>query len=199
MHLWNLTERQVQHRAYLKSPLWRKIRASAIEHYGEVCAKCGEHGNDVHHLTYDRVGGEELLEDLQVLCRECHEAIHAIERTTRKQKTKRLGCTVEVLYANLTDEQKRQIEEKFGGNAYATLTSPSPIGWSARKMARRFLNIQFIVGSQSPESSSSKRQINSINQFYYRQEYKKLKSDGSLTPEKANDLRKKYFSVYKLD
>jgi hypothetical protein len=193
----HLTDRQIQHRAYLQSPLWRKIRLSAIKHYGEVCGKCGCYGNDVHHLTYDRVGGNELLEDLQVLCRDCHEAIHAIERTTRRQKSKRRGCTVEVLYSKLTNEHKRQIEERFGGNAYATLISPSPLGWSARKMARRFLNIQFIVSDSPALALSDPRQMNSINQFYYREEYKKLKSDGLLTQKKANDLRKKYFSVDK--
>jgi len=191
----HLTIRQIQHREYLQSPLWKSIRAKAIEHYGEVCGKCGNHGNDVHHLTYDRVGGEELLEDLQVLCRECHEAIHAMERTTKGQKGKRRGCTVEVLYSRLTHEHKRQIEEKFGGNAYAILTSPSPIGWSARKIARRFLNIQFIIKNVSESSLCVRRHINAINQFYYREEYKKLKDNGMLTSQKARDLRKRYFPV----
>lgn len=190
----HLTIKQIQHREYLKSPLWRKIRANAIEHYGEVCGKCGGYGNDVHHLTYDRVGGEETLEDLQVLCRDCHEAVHAAERATRKQKTKRRGCTVEVLYSLLTEEHKRQIELKYGCNAYSVLTAPSIDGWKARKMARRFVNIQFIVGNLHPSYPIDKRQQNSINQFFYRQEYQMLKENGLLTKESANGLRKKYFS-----
>jgi HNH endonuclease len=190
----HLTIRQITHREYLQSPLWRSIRLKAIEHYGEICGKCGGYGNDVHHLTYDRVGGEELLEDLQVLCRDCHEAIHAMERATRSQKTKRRGCTIEVLYSMLTDEHKKQIEDKYSGNAYSVLTAPSRDGWQARKMARRFVNIQFIVGNLNPSYPVDKRQINAINQFFYRQEYQSLKESGMLTGEIANSLRKKYFS-----
>jgi pyruvate kinase len=150
-----------------------------------MCAKCGEHGTDVHHLTYERVGGNELMEDLQVLCRECHTAIHAMEKATKRQKTKRKGCTIEVLYSMLTHEHKRQIEAKYSGNAYSVLTAPSKDGWSARKMARRFVNIQFIVGNPK---------LNAINQFFYRQEYQSLKKNGMLTSKIANLLREKYFS-----
>jgi hypothetical protein len=189
-----LTIKQISHREYLKSPLWKSIRARAIKHYGEVCGKCGQYGNDVHHLTYDRVGGEELIEDLQVLCRDCHEAIHAMERATRRQKKTRRGCTIEVLYSMLTNEHKKQIESKYSGNAYSILTAPSKNGWEARKMARRFVNIQFIVGNLHPSYPVDKRQINAINQFFYRQEYQSLKSNGTLTNEIAHSLRKKYFS-----
>jgi len=189
-----LTIKQISHREYLKSPLWKDIRARAIKHYGEVCGKCGQYGNDVHHLTYDRVGGEELIEDLQVLCRDCHEAIHSIERATRRQKTKRRGCTIEVLYSMLTDEHKNQIEAKYSGNAYSILTAPSKDGWKARKMARRFVNIKFIVGNLHPSYPVDKKEINAINQFFYRQEYKSLKMNGTLTSKVANSLRRKYFS-----
>lgn len=189
-----LTDNQVIHRQYLNSPLWKKVRLSAIKHYGEICAKCGEHGNDVHHLTYDRVGGDELLEDLQVLCRECHEAIHTAERKTKSQKTKRRGCTAEALYSMLTDEHKRQIQLKYGGNAYSILTSPSKDGWNARKTARRFVGIHFIVGNLHSSHPVYKRQSNSINQFSYRQEYQSLKEGGFLTKEIARELRNKYFS-----
>jgi len=190
----HLTIKQIEHREYLKSPLWRSIRSKAIAHYGEVCGRCGEHGSDVHHLTYERVGGNELLEDLQVLCRGCHEAVHIAERKTRHQKTKRRGCTAEALYSMLTDQHKRQIELKYGGNAYSILTSPSKEGWNARKTARRFVGIHFIVGNLDSSNPVYKKQSNSINQFYYRQEYKSIKESGLLNKETARELRNKYFS-----
>ena len=189
-----ITEKQILHRQYLQSPLWRKVREKAILHYGQTCAKCSQFGNDVHHLTYERVGGNELIEDLQVLCRDCHEAIHLAERSTRKQKTKRRGCTIEALYSMLTEEHKRQIEQKYGGNAYSVLTSPSDIGWKARKMARRFVNIQFIVGNLHPSYPVDKKQLNAINQFFFRQERKMLKEQGLLDVKQTKELRKKYFS-----
>jgi hypothetical protein len=190
----HLTQKQILHRQYLQSPLWKKIRNKAIEHYGSICGKCGCEGNDVHHLSYDRAGGNEILEDLQVLCRECHEAIHVAERSTRKQKTKRRGCTIESLYSMLTYEHKMQIEEKYGGNAYSILTAPSDIGWKARKMARRFVNIQFIVGNLHPSFPVDKKQLNAINQFFFRQERKMLMDQGLLDNKKSKELRKKYFS-----
>lgn len=37
-------------------------------------------GLQLHHLTYDRVGGEESLDDLQPLCADCHRLAHVLER-----------------------------------------------------------------------------------------------------------------------
>jgi len=140
----HLTIRQITHREYLQSPLWRSIRLKAIEHYGEICGKCGGYGNDVHHLTYDRVGGEELLEDLQVLCRDCHEAIHAMEKRSKIDKNGKKSCNLMGLYSSLSTNQKNQIEQRFGCNAYAMLTSPSQNGQKARKMAMRMVGIHIL-------------------------------------------------------
>lgn len=41
---------------------------------------------DVHHLTYERFG-KELLADLQILCRKCHDEVHAI-KDQQKPKVK---------------------------------------------------------------------------------------------------------------
>lgn len=140
----SLTENQINHRAYLQSPLWKKIRQKAIDEYGTICGKCGGYGTDVHHLTYDRVGGNELLEDLQVLCRECHEAIHAVERSTKKDKKGKTSCSVKTLYNLLSEKQKKHLEEKYGGNSYALLFSPENFGKEARKEACRMLGINKI-------------------------------------------------------
>jgi len=64
---------------YIQSPKWKKKRLMALIHYGEKCDKCGANKRlDVHHLTYERFG-KELLADLQILCRKCHDAVHAIK------------------------------------------------------------------------------------------------------------------------
>lgn len=75
-----LTDKQLAHRQYLQSPVWKAKRTEAIGFYGSVCSRCGEHGTDVHHRTYARVGGRETMADLEVMCRPCHEAHHAAER-----------------------------------------------------------------------------------------------------------------------
>ena len=61
------------HREYIKSPVWKEFRKRALSHYGAICNRCGEHGTDVDHLHYDN-WGQEKLEDVQILCRPCHES-----------------------------------------------------------------------------------------------------------------------------
>lgn len=66
-----------RHAKYMRSEEWQAIRDLKFSITGRQCEKCGAlHQLDVHHLNYDRFGGDELMTDLQVLCRSCHEAVH---------------------------------------------------------------------------------------------------------------------------
>jgi 5-methylcytosine-specific restriction endonuclease McrA len=61
---------------YLESDEWRQRRQRVLRRAGGVCEGCGERtANQVHHLTYDRVGGE-MLFDLVAVCDSCHRRIH---------------------------------------------------------------------------------------------------------------------------
>lgn len=68
--------------AYLRSPTWRAKREGALKNSWFRCEECGSQGSDlhVHHVTYDRVGGDERPEDLQVLCSDCHYYHHAFAK-----------------------------------------------------------------------------------------------------------------------
>ena len=64
---------------YLRTQRWRDFRALALEDAQGACQRCGmsERANrllvlDVHHTTYARLG-REALDDVEVLCRPCHE------------------------------------------------------------------------------------------------------------------------------
>lgn len=98
------------HREYIKSPAWKAFRLEALKHYGAICNKCGEYGNDVDHKTYENWGNEKI-EDVQILCRSCHEAKHAIERAAPRKKAvkakRRLGLSG--IWAYITDSQKRRV------------------------------------------------------------------------------------------
>ena len=66
--------------AYIGSSAWadvkRRYRASDLP---QDCF-CGETENlHLHHLTYERVGQEELT-DLSPLCGDCHRMIHVLEK-----------------------------------------------------------------------------------------------------------------------
>jgi hypothetical protein len=73
---------------YLKSDKWKKIRNAVVARDGNKCTKCSSTDNlHVHHLTYDRVGEEELT-DLITLCKDCHEATHETVFSNSHKKIK---------------------------------------------------------------------------------------------------------------
>jgi 5-methylcytosine-specific restriction endonuclease McrA len=58
-------------------PDWSTRRASALAAGGGTCSRCGDRGPvDVHHLRPVREGGTHRLENLVLLCRECHRDVH---------------------------------------------------------------------------------------------------------------------------
>ena len=73
-------QRRQAYNAYMKSDDWRHIRKIKLQFADHLCEQCrrpASPGNplDVHHLTYDRFGHENLT-DLQVLCKPCHNRAH---------------------------------------------------------------------------------------------------------------------------
>ena len=65
-----------EYRAYLRTERWRSRRDWALRQRGHHCEACGSaHALHVHHRSYDRLG-DELLEDLRVLCDHCHALVH---------------------------------------------------------------------------------------------------------------------------
>lgn len=73
---------KTQHAQYLQSPHWKSTRLEAIENADNKCEQCQiprwlakiayDQDLNVHHLSYANKGREEP-EDLQALCRRCHE------------------------------------------------------------------------------------------------------------------------------
>ena len=64
---------------YLQTPHWCQMRRRALwlAHY--CCQRCrARHDLNVHHLTYERRGCEDD-DDLEVLCRSCHQKTHGIK------------------------------------------------------------------------------------------------------------------------
>lgn len=62
---------------YLQSDEWSRLRALVIGRAGGACERCRRTAGEwnVHHLTYER-RGHENLEDLILLCRRCHAIEH---------------------------------------------------------------------------------------------------------------------------
>lgn len=60
---------------YLASPYWLAKRQAVLERDDYTCCGCKGEANQVHHLTYERVG-REALEDLVSICAACHAYHH---------------------------------------------------------------------------------------------------------------------------
>lgn len=67
--------------AYLRSPHWARKRAEYhASDLTQACVLCASPDDvDLHHKTYERIGNE-VLADLEPLCRRCHVALHTLER-----------------------------------------------------------------------------------------------------------------------
>lgn len=56
---------------YLQSGAWAKKRAERLSIDSHKCQVCGAEAEEVHHLTYNRLG-KESMDDLVSLCKKCH-------------------------------------------------------------------------------------------------------------------------------
>lgn len=69
---------------YLESPEWWNLRKLALQRADYHCERCQSVERlDVHHRTYQRVGAE-YLNDLEVLCRTCHQEEHALRNREKR-------------------------------------------------------------------------------------------------------------------
>ena len=79
-------------RAYYQSDIWAEVRKQALNYADYKCQGCGAivlnpSSLDVHHRTYERIGGNEKIEDLQVLCFPCHgKADRERDRSTEERR-----------------------------------------------------------------------------------------------------------------
>jgi hypothetical protein len=78
----SISER-VNYYEYIKSQAWREKAEEAKARAGNRCEVCNksraEVQLDAHHRTYDRLGNEPL-EDITVLCRDCHQIYEDAKR-----------------------------------------------------------------------------------------------------------------------
>ena len=124
----NTEEWHKVHQAYLKSDVWAEKRRQVLIRANGKCEgdKCGaivvsDSLLDVHHLTYDRVGGNEKLSDLKALCSSCHQKAdkkrdyQVIERRKNRLYQNRLdGYACKKYGANWESEQdEEQVEIEF--------------------------------------------------------------------------------------
>jgi hypothetical protein len=80
------------YRDHLKSANWKKLRKAKLAEAHGLCQRCGSGSGrrEVHHKSYERLGNERL-DDLIVLCPECHafeDKIRAKQGETRSRQAR---------------------------------------------------------------------------------------------------------------
>lgn len=74
-YIWSIVYKEY-HKRVLKGSHWKSLKLQAIHRAGNRCQLCNAKGRlHVHHRTYENIGNESL-NDLIVLCNDCHEKFH---------------------------------------------------------------------------------------------------------------------------
>jgi hypothetical protein len=77
LRLARMAEWRRDYENHLLSPGWKSLRKLILNRSGGVCERegCDRMAVHIHHLTYERLGREDLS-DLLALCFDCHNEIH---------------------------------------------------------------------------------------------------------------------------
>ena len=71
--IWMSTEKKTK---YLKSDKWKNKKKQRLIIAEYRCEKCSNQNNlSCHHVTYIRLG-DENINDLRILCQDCHDKLH---------------------------------------------------------------------------------------------------------------------------
>ena len=78
-----------EYKDYLRSAEWKQKKQERMEIDGFRCVMCGRPLNKIksiqeHHITYARLGHENVMTDICTLCGSCHQKIHNYYNRKRK-------------------------------------------------------------------------------------------------------------------
>lgn len=73
-----MTAQKVDYHQYMASREWALKREAVKERANNTCERCHDAPiQSTHHLTYERLGHEDVDQDLLGICRPCHEFLSA--------------------------------------------------------------------------------------------------------------------------
>lgn len=82
----------IEYRSYIKSEKWKRLRNAILRKRGLRCERCRRYRQKrflhIHHKTYERLGNE-LLNDLEILCVDCHSFEHGKINPNHSKLSKR--------------------------------------------------------------------------------------------------------------
>jgi len=78
-----------EYESYLRSKKWASKKIEVFGLKGRKCQRCSsEERIHVHHASYERLGNEDILNDLFVLCDNCHNEYHRRNKNVTIRSTK---------------------------------------------------------------------------------------------------------------
>lgn len=107
-----LTMREWYRTVYLLSDHWRELRTQALTTHGKICHSCQSvKCLDVHHLRYRSIF-DVKVEDLQILCRPCHEKEHSSPPKRSQPETRTLSQEEKKLAKTARRRARKDIRKK---------------------------------------------------------------------------------------
>lgn len=99
--------KEMKYEDYLKTSHWKSVREKRKELDGHQCFICGSTRElNVHHLSYERLGAENIETDMVTLCHGCHATLHRIKDQTKEELQRAIETGLEVRWEFL--KQKLQ-------------------------------------------------------------------------------------------
>lgn len=77
--------RKSEYQKFINSSVWRAIKKNLFSIRGKQCEICGNKTVQVHHKHYEKPWGEELPEDLIILCGKHHQKAHGVIKEYPKE------------------------------------------------------------------------------------------------------------------
>jgi predicted HNH restriction endonuclease len=79
----------IEYKSYMRSPEWKEKCEQRLEIANHRCEMCGRleknsKGLQIHHISYCRLGDEDVGNDLICVCGRCHILIHRYYNRRRK-------------------------------------------------------------------------------------------------------------------
>ena len=80
-----ISNRKTAYQKFMRSAKWKTIKKNLFSIRGKQCEICGNKTVQVHHKHYNKPWGEELPEDLIILCGKHHQKAHGIIKEYPKE------------------------------------------------------------------------------------------------------------------
>lgn len=102
---------------YMRSEAWFSLRKKFLQHLSSqkrfFCAECGAMNRplQVHHKNYKHFKNEQF-EDLELLCRRCHDKLHR-KMNQQKKRAKPMYRMGEKAWASYEERKEKGFENLF--------------------------------------------------------------------------------------